>query len=194
MSLNPANGKSCLLAAGLLLLVLLLIAAALLIPWGLKMQFYGQETVRLTEHLQRFERVNARRPVLERRLKETTQLLQKSNQYIRAATPALAAAERQKRVKTVIESSGGTLVSTQNISREAVTGKPQQITIKTRMRSDTEALVEVLYTLEGGRPLLFIDNLSIQSYRRVQRRGRERLTISSLDVQFELTGYLRGGG
>jgi hypothetical protein len=64
------------------------------------------------------------------------------------------------------------------------------------MRATLAQTVEILYLLETGNPYLFIDSVSIRSRASLHHsinRAAPALRPPSLDVQFELSGYLRGG-
>ena len=83
---------------------------------------------------------------------------------------SLAAADIQKHLKTLVESSQASLISTQVIKQLGTDIFPQ-VTIKVHFRGNTNALKTVLYQLNSERPVLFIDNLLIQSRQR-SRGGR----------------------
>ncbi len=183
----------CLRALLLLLLLLGLASTAILVPWWMQMTAYQERTDELRARWQRFQALNARRSGLEARLQQITERERKDKYYIDAATPAVAAAGLQKQVKQAVEASGGDLVSTQNLPQAAEKGH-QKVAIRVRMKSDVAALAEILHRLEGGRPLLFVDNLSIRARRSYRRRGKQRPSQGELDVRFDLSGYLKEGG
>jgi hypothetical protein len=56
------------------------------------------------------------------------------------------------------------------------------------LQCSIEALLRILHSLEGHEPVLFIENLVIQSRRRPGRRLAE--AREELDVQFDVMGYL----
>lgn len=101
--------------------------------------------------------------------------------------PAIIAANLQKKLKTIVESNGGNLVST-----HAITGKDDgghaKVTIKVHMQVDMNALQAVLYNLTTNKPLLFIDNILIQ--RRHVSRKRKNKNSGKGEVRFDVTGYL----
>lgn len=192
MNMQESNKRQCLLSAGLLLLIILLLGSAIFIPWWDKMRFYKEETMEQVVRLQKFKALNDSRKALEAQLKSVRQQSARSRLYINATTPALAAAELQKRVKQTVEAQGGKLVSTQNIAKGQSTNS-NEIVIRVRMSGGVEVLTKVLHTLEGEAPLLFVENLSIRSHKRVRGRRRNRTTQYRLDIHFDLIGYLRGG-
>jgi len=183
---------NCVAALVLLLILLLATGGGLLFPWWNKMREYDDKTREFTATLERYQQVNARKEGLEAELQAARQRLSRSSYYLDATTPALAAAELQKQVKQVIEAQGAKLVSTQNLDSVAVE-TPARIVIRVRMNGEVEALSKVLHELEGGRPLLFVENMTVRSLRQVRGRGRERTAAFTLDINFDLVGYLLGG-
>jgi general secretion pathway protein M len=107
--------------------------------------------------------------------------------FLTGSAPAIIAANLQKKLKAVIESNGGNLVST-----HAITGKDDdvfpKVTVKVHMQVDMKALQAVLYNLTNNKPLLFIDNLLIQ--RRHVSSKRQNRNSGLLEVRFDVTGYL----
>ena len=107
--------------------------------------------------------------------------------FLTGDVPAIIEAELQKKLKTIIEASGGNLVST-----HAITGKDDdvypKVTIKVHMQVDMKALQVVLYKLTNNKSLLFTDNLLIQ--RRHVSAKRQNKNTGLLEVRFDVTGYL----
>jgi general secretion pathway protein M len=191
MAHDKSQRTHCGLALGILLLILAVAGGGILWPWAAKLREYDDKAQELAGNLERYQQVNARKSRLEAELQEVRRQLGQNNYYLDATTPALAAAELQKLVKDVVEGRGGKLVSTQNV--DAVAGEiPARIAVRVRMNGDVDAMTKILHELEGGRPLLFVENLSIRSLRQVRGRGRERVTDFTLDINFDLVGYLLG--
>jgi len=192
VSRETPSTSSCFLSAGVLLAVLLLLALVVLLPWQAKMAEYGERIDTLANQLARFEGMRGAGPRLEAEHTALQERLKKSVFFLDAGTPALAAAALQNRIKEVITAQGATLVSTQNVE-EIVKEKPRRIALRVRMSGDDAALLKVVYELEGGTPLLFIDNLSVRARTKARGRGKNRTVETLLDVQFDLAGYLREG-
>ena len=183
--------RHCYQAFGLLLLILLLAGSIGIVPWWNNMRLYDEQSSGYADQLGRYRAMTERGPVLQAELESVREQLGLSEYYINATTSALAAAELQKKVKGVVEQAGGKLVSTQNIAG-AVQENPDRIAVRVRMNGGVDILAEVLHTLEGGRPLLFVENLAIRSNKRVRGRRGNRTTEFSLDTTFDLVGFLRG--
>jgi general secretion pathway protein M len=101
---------------------------------------------------------------------------------------ALAAADLQKHIKTLIESSEGSLISTQVVQQKEDDIFPQ-VTVKVHLRGNIEALRNILFRLNTEHPVLLINNLLVQKRhgsggRRPQRRADQ------LEVRFDITGFM----
>ncbi len=183
----------CSLAAGLLGGLLLLTGLLVIWPWSAQYNAYDEEIAEQTSQLARFRNLATHRPDLEAELQQVGEAADRSRYYIRASTPAVGAAALQKQAKRIIDTHRGKLVSTQALPVQD-DGKAVRIAIRVRMSIGPEALADVLHALEAGRPLLFIENLSIRA--RSARRGRQRrpstAVASNLDVRYDLAGYMRG--
>ena len=166
-----------------------------------KYRFYQTNVEQLQDRLQRFNALLATREDLEAQIQAIKQNQSDKAYYLSQTSPTLAASQLQQRVKQVVESNGGSLVSTQ-ILPEANEGGFSQVAIRVQMSGDTNALQQVLYALESARPLLFIDNVRVRSRvirQRQRNRTRDRRNPAvvtekvQLTLQFELGGYMRRG-
>lgn len=188
--------RTCVRALGVLLLLLLLANVAITVPWLRMNGAYDQAIETTTDQIRRYQTLQAQGPQLKARLDSLHREVESASYYVDAETPALAAAALQSRVKQAVEGAGGTLTSTQSLPLEEE-GSAEKVAILVRMSGDVDALLKVLYTLEGEPPLLFVDNLTVRNKRRPIRRRRGRAPVVestgySLDISFELAGYLRG--
>lgn len=139
----------------------------------------------------RYAELAAGQEALERELEAVKRRNPAATYYVAGETPALASAKMQQYLKQIVERNGGELISTQIVSSEEA-GSARSSSLKVHLRSDINAGAQIIYTLESGRPLLFIDNLSI-SARRVRGAAADAPPSVSLDLNFELTGYLQEG-
>ncbi len=141
----------------------------------------------LTFQLSKFSGAAGNIKVLENEIKTLNNNNANKADFLTGDVPAIIAAELQKKLKTIVEASGGNLVST-----HAITGKDDdvypKVTIKVHMQVDMKALQAVLYKLTNNKPLLFTDNLLIQ--RRHVSSKRQNKNTGLLEVRFDVTGYL----
>lgn len=185
--LKPWASRS--LAVGVLACLLLAVYAVGLMPIVHKYVDNRDRIQDLYDQLGRYRTLAAEEPAVRERLEAFNQRNQGSELYLKGETPTLAGAELQERVKSVVESNGGTLVSTQTMPEAEEQGLVR-VSVKVRMRGDVDAVQRVIYALETGRPLVFLENVLVRS--RVVRR-RRTVNVSDLDVSFDVTGYMHAG-
>src|SRR5690606_26539036 len=131
-------------------------------------------------------RATAEADTLRAAIEQRGQAADEDALFLQGATRALAGAELQDRLKSMIEIEGGILVSTA-FGRDSAQLPVEPITVIVRVRSSIEALLRFLYTIEAHQPRLFTENLTIQSRHRTgQPMGSP---VEELDVELEVTGY-----
>lgn len=189
--------KPCYRAYGILVLALIGINLLITWPWLRINGEYNQAISDVRDQIERFQRLQAEAPQIQDQLDALDREVSNASFYIDANTPALAAAELQKKVKAAVDSAGGKLTSTQSLQQKEE-GNAQRVAVLVRMGGDVDALFKVVHKLEESSPLLFIDNLTVRN-RPVPRRRRARKPQPaqgqySLDISFELSGYLRESG
>ena len=143
--------------------------------------------------LQRYRVLAEQRPALARRLEEQQELAASAAGYLQGPSDALAAAQLQDRVKTVIEGAGGELRSTQILPAQPIEGDAaiRRAALRVQFAVTIDGLSATLYELETGQPYLLIDQLSVREQRVRRRRRDEPEPETSLDVTLELSGYLQ---
>ena len=98
------------------------------------------------------------------------------------------AAELQNRLRGIVGEAGGELKSTQVLPAEDEAGA-RRIAVRGELAGTHSAVQRIVYALESGTPLHFVDNLSIhvdlaeESYR---GQGLDPV----LDVRLDVYGYL----
>lgn len=150
-----------------------------------------QEIEETREQLSHFQRLAAMRPALARQMEQSEAQQTSQGYYLSGGTDALAAAGLQDRVNALVERNGGALRSIQPMPGTDEEGF-RRITLRVQMTATVESLFEILYGLEAGKPVLFVENLDIQS-RVVRQRaadaGQEQ-PAPQLTVGFDLSGYM----
>lgn len=111
--------------------------------------------------------------------------------FVAGETPALASAKMQQYLKQIVVRNGGELISTQ-IVKPNESSAASQTSLKVNLRASMEKSPLILYALESGRPLMFLDNLVI-SARQVRGATAGAPPQVSLDMSFDLTGYVQEG-
>jgi len=198
------DGRGLHAAGALALLVAVVVAVYLGVarPVMDRHGFYRQSVESMEQRLRGYARLIASRPALEKQLQVLQRDRSAQQHFLAAKTPSLAATELRRRVKSVVQAAGGTLVSTQDVQAENGDVFPR-VTLKVQMQGSTQALQGVLHALESQRPLLFVEDLRVRSReirrRRTPRDRRNRRSKTTktpvkletrLTVGFELYGYL----
>lgn len=178
------------------LTALLLVATAILAAYMLVIEPIiggysetGSEIETARDQLARLERAAAMRPALAKHIENFEKQRDSESYFLAGSTDALAAAGLQDRVQALIIEHGGTLQSIQTIS-----GVEEQqlirITLRVQMTATTETLFDVLCALESGSPILFIDDVDVQSREGVKPSDAAASDMERLTVAVDVSGYL----
>ena len=189
------KGQQKLLAISILLVLVIAFVAAVAIPIYSINQHYSEKISQMSTRLSILKRTSTEAKTLLPEYNRLKNFRLSDKRYLQSQSEALAAAEIQRVIKGIIVPNGGEILSTQiitNTQREKI----PQITLKVRMRGDINTLVNVFYKIETGDPFLVIDNLTLRSRNIRKRRSvRQKNTTqqpNKLDIQFEISGYIRG--
>ncbi|MCB1775961.1 MAG: type II secretion system protein M [Candidatus Competibacteraceae bacterium] len=183
------------------LLLLILVAGAFYVGvidqlWMGRHRLYQTNMEQLVDRLHHLERLATARPKLEEAIQTIRNDQRTSAYFLPQAAPPLAAADLQQRVKSLIEGSGGNLLSVQSLPA-VEEGNVVRVAVSVTLQGGVDTLQKTLYGLESQSPLLFVDDLQVTA-----RRFRPRLpdgkiapyTRTQLNAQFEVAGYLRKEG
>lgn len=108
--------------------------------------------------------------------------------FFNSMPPALAAAQLQQRLKSLIEKHGATLASTQVIS-DSSDSPFRKVAIRVQMRAGVKPMTAIFYELAHSVPVLLTDNVMIQS-RNTGDSGTSGVQNGLLDVRFDVYGYM----
>lgn len=176
------------LALGLFVVAVSLVVAAMCWPW---LATHASQAAEL-EHKQRQIAVYSGLAASEGSMQQQLTSLQRRNPaagfYVTGETPALASARMQQYVRQVVDQNGGELISTQVKGGDE--GTENSTSLSVHLRTDMGSLPQILYMLESGKPLLFLDNMTI-SARLVRATSAGSPPRVSLDMNFDVTGYLQ---
>jgi general secretion pathway protein M len=146
--------------------------------------------------LARFDRVAAELPQRRARLAALHRRRAETAGFLQGGNDALLAAQLQSRVKALVDAAHGDLKSTQVLPVENE-GPYRRIAVRAQMTLDLAAAQRVLYGVETGSPLLFLDNVDLRAHSENRWRGRAQAGADPdplLDLRFDVYGYRRGGG
>lgn len=186
--LTPKQSRAAALA--LLALVLAVAALAVATPLWLLNRRYDVAIEEATTRLERYSKIAGMREGLQKKFAEV-RALGTTRHYLKSAAPALAAAELQELVKSILDANGGKLNSIQILPHKDE-GLYRQVAVTLQLTAPLSALKAVLYRLESTRPYLFIDNFSVRAPMAFAPRAVPA-TETELTIQFDLTGYALKG-
>lgn len=182
------------LAAVLLLVVAILAGYTYLIePMVIGYTETGNQIEEMRDQLTRFERAAATRPALAKQMKDFEVQQQSQGYLLSGTTDALAAASLQDRVHDLIVASGGALDSIEPMPGVEEHGLTR-ITLHVQMTGTSTTLFDVLYALEAGKPILFVENLEIRGQDATMGESGVGSEPADLAMNFDLSGYLPKDG
>lgn len=144
---------------------------------------------RLENNLARYRRIAEQRTPRAGELAELKRRAAAEDGLLRGANETLMAAAIQNRIKALVDAAHGELKSMQILPAQA-DGRLRRITVRGQIAMTVETAQRVFHDLEGGEPLLFLDNVGIRS-REETRRRRERTDTGMLDIHLDVYGYAR---
>jgi len=184
------------LTAILLFVIVLLLVYLLCFHWIiLKHSDYSDEISDLSQQLGRFQRVAAQRSFFEEQLQSLQNRKSDENLFLEGSDFNEAAAGMSERLSQMISTQADD--SCQIVSRQPVRPRVQErfekVTVNVRMRCNIEDLKKILYSLETGVPMVIADDLTVikPRTRRRSRRDQSVPVQNTLDIRFNMSGYLR---
>lgn len=191
--MTPTMAMVSRLTAASILVVLVTIVSLLIVhPLWLAYRDNDEAILENNKLLARYQNLAAERTHLQSQLDQLLDHQAEQGYVLTGSTDALAAAELQDRVKSVIAESGGSVRSIQ-ILPAADDGKFRRVAIRLQMTTGTAAFFEVAYALETTLPLLFLDNVDVQS-RVVRAMADKPAPEPVLNITLDLYGYRRPDG
>lgn len=177
------------LAMLLLFLVLAAVVRVVVLPIWSGFLSNRDAIAQSEDNIARYSRLSTQIGALQSAVGELEQTDDLDRYVLVQESEPLAAAALQARMKSVVNSSGGTLTSTQVLPTETEQGF-KRVIVNVRMAVSTDALQRVLYALENNLPYLLTDDIVILS-RGARKRRRTTQSVDLLDVRFNLYGYMR---
>jgi len=161
-------------------------------PWAAA---YPDALARLDETRQRVERFRdlaARAETIAAQADAARAALLESGAFIQGASDALAAAAIQNRLDAAVEAAGGDLRSVRSQPSDSEDGMVR-VRLRAQLSTNIHGLKRLLYTLETGTPLLFIESLEVRA--RIARSTAQSDSLSVAPeflVDLSLAGYRLG--
>ena len=192
--LVPVSNRDRWLALGLLVAALALAYSVLVHPWfTVPMQEVEARIDAARERELRLRMQIRQSPLVERRLQQARATLARTPGFLPERSPELATAALVQRLETVVaQASPGRRaceITNRSPLQEPAREKYARVTVQVRLRCGTPELANVLHSLEGGAPRLFVGNLNVLGQRVFFSPGQTSMQ-GGLDVSFDLYGYL----
>lgn len=183
--------KSQWMAVGLLLFILLLFGLLVLAPVLQARAEYVATAEDLIFRLERLHRLVAQKDKWVGQLEQARRQNQQEQRFLSRDTPALASADLQTQIRTIVKEGGGELTSTQALPEEKEE-RFYRIAVKVRLTGSTHMLRDMFYRIESANPSLFVKNLNIRPIRINQSLGSDKyLNVDKLSIDFDVVGYMR---
>lgn len=148
-------------ALGLLGLSVVLLVAIVGLPLWLAHRHYDTALEDIDKRLVRYERLAAARPDLEKKL-EGVRAIGSRKYFLKANAASLSAAEIQEKVRQLVESGGGRLISVQAVPPRD-DGRFRLVTVTIQANANIGALRKILHAAETAEPYVFIDSLTVRA-------------------------------
>ncbi|MDR2872970.1 MAG: type II secretion system protein M [Xanthomonadaceae bacterium] len=181
------------LALALLLAALALVYLPVHQWWTVPMTEMTTRIDKAQERETRARALLAQAPTIEQQLQA---LSTQESGFLPEPTAELAMAGLVRRLETVVlQASPGNrscAITNRTPLMQPAREKYERVTVMVRLRCGMPELSRVLYSLEDGVPVLFVNNFNVLADPYSAPQGSEA-PGSGLDVSFELYGYLRPG-
>ncbi len=167
---------------GLAAIVILAMALPVAAAWRAKVDAVEE----LQFQIARLQKLASHQDELTARLQQARQRNPSTAYYVAGATPALAAANLQRYIRQVVDKNRGELISTQiDTSTDDSSSTDLSVHIKCQMQD----CFPILFGLETGKPMLFLDRMTITS-RQIPARRPDQVPAVELDLRFTARSYL----
>jgi general secretion pathway protein M len=187
-TMNPKQSRH--LAVGLLIAAVVVIVAAVATPIWLLHRQYDVALADNAGKYDRYRRIAATRPELAKQL-EAMRAKDTRKFFLRSGAPALSAAEAQEAIRSLVEQSGGRLITMQApTSRDE--GRYRQVSVNVQLTANIFALRKILHAIENNTPYLFIDNLQVRTQVPPNHRPQPGAE-PEMFVSFDVSGYALTG-
>ncbi|MEO8001624.1 MAG: type II secretion system protein GspM [Arenimonas sp.] len=174
--------------------LIIVLAYFLLLHWWFTaplMEMGGQINQLRDQELQ-YRMDAGQRPALEKKLGEVRQQQALTPHFLPEANKELASAALVQRLEQVVSGASTNPNACQIIARTPTetSGKEdfQRVTVQVRLRCGMAEMTNIMYSLEGGSPQLFIDNIELLSRNSYNNAGP---VGGAVEVVFDLFGYIQ---
>jgi len=189
---SPVNIERWKVLGGVFMLALL--AYLLLVHWWFTapMMDMGEQINQLRDQELQYRMDASQRPALERKLGEVRQQQALTPHFLPEANKELASAALVQRLEQVVSAASPNPNACQITARtptdSSIKEDFQRVTVQVRLRCGMAEMANIMHSLEGGSPQLFIDNLELLSRSSYNNAGP---VGGAVEVVFDLFGYIQ---
>lgn len=198
MKMRPMKPTESRMAAIGLLLLVLVLAYFLLLHWWFvaPLRDIDSQMDDLRDTQSRYAAAIAQKPQLLKRIEELGHAQTDSSTFLTETDPNAASASLMQRV--VDDAAAHAQEGSCEVSQKMPVNNPgtssndpyQKVVVSISLHCDMQPLMGLLYTLEKGKPYLFVQDFSV--YRNPLVNTQKN--VAPLEVQFTLAGYVRASG
>lgn len=178
------------LAIVILLAISFILIVFIFVPLFNQWTEIHDEKQRLVLKLQKNKDILAQRQQVDALFDDIKNQVAQKNYFIKSETEAMASAELQNIVKTVISEVGGQLNIIQ-VLQSRLEDDFVVVPVKVSMTGAVDVLRDVLYKLENYRPLLVVDELNIMPLRAsINPLSRQLDKSKQLNITFNVICFM----
>ncbi|MFT5444988.1 MAG: general secretion pathway protein M [Gammaproteobacteria bacterium] len=179
------------LAVALLVLIFVLVWRGALRPAWQQWSLGAQQVEQQRDLTARLRAMAGSREQFSRALTEARAASGVDAALMDFASVTLAAARLQQDVKSLVEATGGSVVSSQPVNAPSQ-GPFARAQLSVRLLINGQALQRVMHTLETQRPVVLIEDIMILIRNRRRSRSRAATAVGNemLDVRLSVVGFL----
>jgi general secretion pathway protein M len=189
--------QSKILALSFLVVLVVAILLAVLYPIWFLNRHYNEQISEHQHQIHLYQRISSQAEHYQSEASRLKRIRQSDRRYLQSETDSLAKAELQRRVKQVVSSGKGEILSTQIVDSGQEDGF-RRVAIRVRMKSTLQDSVSIFHKLESGKPYLFVEEITIRSRPVARRRlpaTKEILqALELLDIDFQIVSHMKSPG
>ena len=189
MWLPAAARDRRILAIAILVFIFIVVLAAIIVPIVLLHRHYDENISKMSRQLNSQSGFNVLRPKLITAM-DALKTKDPKRLFLKGATAALAGAELQDQVKSIIEAAGGRVAVVQPVPTKD-DGAFRIVATTYHLNINNANLRRMLHALETREPSLFIDTLIIRSIAPPGYRPQPGAPDPEVFVQMDISGIAR---
>ncbi len=178
----PVGMRGRLTALALLFIVLVLLTRLAVQPMAAAYANVGEDVATGQDALQRYQRIIAELPALKAAASRTARNRPLAPFLLAGSNASLAVANLQQRLQDSAERHNASIV-TVRVLDPVTEGPLERVVLQAQLKAGTQALRDLLFELESGRPYLFVESLTVHPIRRSRQQN-----AGGLDIRLTLAG------